>query len=73
MLVAEIRSRDGDDDDEVSRALATGGDSGLVELDREGTIVVFDALWSLADRSGVEDPLDPMLGLLRERLKDEIA
>ena len=54
MLVAEIRSRDGDD--EVSRALATGGDSGLVELDREGTIVVFDALWSVADRSGVEDP-----------------
>jgi hypothetical protein len=41
VLVAEIRSRDGDD--EVSRALATGGDSGLVELDREGTIVVFDA------------------------------
>ena len=54
VLVAEIRSRDGDD--EVSRALATGGDSGLVELDREGTIVVFDALWSVADRSGVEDP-----------------
>jgi hypothetical protein len=71
VLVAEIRSRDGDDD--VSRALATGGDSEPVELDREGKIVVFDALWSLADRSGVEDPLDPMLGLLRERLKDEIA
>jgi hypothetical protein len=70
-LVAEIRSRD--DADEVAHALATGARSGPVEFDRAGKIVVFDAVWSVADRAGDEDQLHPELSRLRERLKDEIA
>lgn len=69
-LLAEIRLRGGDE--AVVHALATGA-SDPVSLDRAGKIVVFDALWGLAERAGGYDRIDPQLALLRERIRDEIA
>jgi hypothetical protein len=57
VLVEEIRGRGSDDD--VALTLETAGGAGPVDLGREGKIVVFDALWSLADRAGADEPLDP--------------
>jgi hypothetical protein len=70
LLLAEIRGRGSDD--AVVRALG-GGSSTPVVLDRVGKIVLFDALWALAERAGGYDRIDPDLRLLQERLKDDIA
>jgi hypothetical protein len=59
--------------DPVVRALEDGSASGPVSLDRLGKIVVFDALWALAENAGGDDLIDPQLRLLRDRLRDEIA
>jgi hypothetical protein len=71
VLVEAIRSRGTDDD--VVRALEAAEDSDRIELDREGKVVVFDALWELFESTPVDELLDPQLLLLRDRLKDEIA
>jgi hypothetical protein len=68
-LLDEIRSRGGGE--VVVHALA--GSPNLVDLDRGGKIVLFDALWTLAERAGGDDRIDPQLRLLRDRLRKEIA
>jgi hypothetical protein len=70
-LLAEMRLRGSDE--AVVRAFAGAGASSLISLDRAGKIVVFDALWDLADRTGGDDQMDAQLALLRDRLRDEIA
>jgi hypothetical protein len=67
LLIDEVRRR-GDADD-VVRSFGAGAPS-PVELDRKGKIVVFDALWALAES---DPPLDPQLAALREAVKDELA
>lgn len=59
--------------DPVVRALQTGDVSAPVSLDRLGKIVVFDAVWALAENAGGDNLIDPELRLLRDRLRDEIA
>jgi hypothetical protein len=59
--------------DPVVRALEDGSAAGPVSLDRLGKIVVFDALWALAEKAGGDDLIDPQLRLLRDRLRHEIA
>lgn len=59
--------------DPVVRALEEGSASNPVGLDRLGKIVVFDALWALAENAGGDDLIDPQLRLLRDRLRHEIA
>jgi hypothetical protein len=59
--------------DPVVRALEYGSPSSPVSLDRLGKIVVFDALWTLAEHAGGDDLIDPQLRLLRERLRRDIA
>jgi hypothetical protein len=71
MLVRAVRVRGTDDD--VVRALEAADESGKVELDREGKIVLFDVLWGLLDSADLEELMDPQLPVLRERLKKEIA
>jgi hypothetical protein len=71
LLLAAIRARGTDDD--VVRALESAQDSDRIELDREGKIVVFDALRELFESTNVDELGDPQLLLLRDRLKDEIA
>jgi hypothetical protein len=44
-----------------------------VELDRVGRIVVFDAIWALAETAGGYDRIDPDLRRLQDRLKYAIA
>lgn len=70
-LLAAIRSRGTDDD--VVRTFEAAEDSDRIDLDREGRIVVFDALWDLFESTSVDELLDPQLLVLRDRLKDEIA
>lgn len=70
-LLEEIRRRGSSDP--VVRAFEDAGGSIAVTLDREGTIVVFDALWALAENAGGDERIDPQLALLRERLRNEIA
>jgi hypothetical protein len=70
-LLDEIRRRG--PADPVVRAFEAADASAPVSLDREGTIVVFDALWALAENAGSDDKLDPQLAVLRDRLRDEIA
>jgi hypothetical protein len=57
----------------VVRALEEGSASDPVSLDWSGRIVVFDAVWTLAENAGGDNLIDPQLRLLRERLRDEIA
>jgi hypothetical protein len=71
LLLAAIRARGTDED--VVRALEAAEDSDRIDLDREGKIVVFDALWDLFESTDVDELGDPQLLLLRDRLKDEIA
>lgn len=71
LLLQAIRSRGSDED--VVRAFESSEDSGRIDLDRAGKIVLFDALWSLFESTDVEELMDPQLLLLRNRLKDEIA
>jgi hypothetical protein len=70
-LLEEIRRRG--PADPVVRAFEAADASVPVSLDRAGTIVVFDALWALAENAGSDDKLDPQLAVLRDRLRDEIA
>jgi hypothetical protein len=70
LLLDEIRGRGSGDP--VVQALGSAS-STSVELDRVGKIVVFDALWALAERAGGYERIDPGLRLLQDRLKDEIA
>jgi hypothetical protein len=68
LLVAEIRRRgSGDFAAAVFEAI---GAARPVSLDRRGKIVVFDALWGLAEGT---DELDPQLRELQDKLKDEIT
>ena len=69
-LLAEMRLRGGGE--AVVQALAAGA-AGEVSLGRDEKIVVFDALWALAEKAGGQARIDPQLALLRERLRDEIA
>ena len=59
--------------DPVVRALESGSTANPVSLDRMGKIVVFDAVWALAEHAGGDDAIDPQLRLLRERLRRDIA
>ena len=59
--------------DPVVRALEYGSVSNPVSLDRMGKIVVFDAIWALAENAGDDDLIDPQLRLLRDRFRHEIA
>lgn len=70
-LVEEIRRRESGD--LVVRIFEAVGASRPVSLDRKGKIVVFDALWALAERAGGYEQLEPRLQELQDRLKDEIA
>jgi hypothetical protein len=70
-LLDEIRRRG--EGLEVARAFGASDAAGRVNLDREGKIVVFDALWSMAEAAGGYDRIDPQLRELRDALKDEIA
>ena len=67
-LLEEVERRGSTD--VVVRAFEAAGAAIPVNLDRDGTIAVFDALWALADGAGT---LDPQLALLRDKLRDEIA
>jgi hypothetical protein len=71
LLLAAIRTRGADE--AVVHAFETAGDSDRIELDREGKIVVYDALWALFESMDIAELGDPQLLLLRDRLKDEIA
>jgi len=71
LLVAEIRQRG--TGELVARIFEAIGASRPVNLDRKGKIVVFDALWALAEDAGGCDQLDPQLRELQDKLKDEIA
>lgn len=70
-LVEELQRRDGAE--AVVQAFETADQSVPVSLDRDATIVVFDALWALVESAGGDDRIDPQLALLRVRLRDEIA
>jgi hypothetical protein len=70
-LLEEIRRRGSSDF--VARVFEAVGASRPVSLDRDGKIVVFDALWAMAENAGGYDLIDPQLRELRDRLKDEIA
>jgi hypothetical protein len=59
--------------DPVVRAFEAGSLSNPVSLDRMGKIVVFDAVWALAENAGAHDQIDPQLRLLRDRFRHEIA
>jgi hypothetical protein len=70
-LLEEIKRRGGGE--ALVQAFETADESVPVSLDRDGTIVVFDALWALVESAGGDDRIDPQLALLRVRLRDEIA
>jgi hypothetical protein len=70
-LVQEISRRGRADP--VVRAFEEGSVSNPISLDRLGQIVVFDALWALAEKAGGDDLMDPQLRLLRDRFRQEIA
>jgi hypothetical protein len=69
-LLEEIRRRGSGE--AVVQAFEAAGESVPISLDRDGTIVVFDALWALAESAG-DGSIDPQLALLRDRLRGEIA
>lgn len=71
VLLDEIRGRGSGD--AVVRALEGAGTSQPVELDRVGRIVIFDAVWALAENAGGYDRIDPDLRRLQDRLKDALA
>jgi hypothetical protein len=70
-LLDEIRRRE--TGDLVVRIFEAVGASRPVNLDRKGKIVVFDALWTLAESAGGYEGIDPQLRELQDRLKNEIA
>lgn len=70
-LLTEIGRRG--NGDPVVRALQDGSATEPVVLDRLGKIVVFDAVWALAESAGGDDLIDPELRQLRDRLREEIA
>ncbi len=70
-LLEELRRRG--NDDLIVRVFDAVGASRPVSLDREAKIVVFDALWAMADSAGGYDLIDPELRELQVKLKDEIA
>jgi len=70
-LLHQIRRRGSDDP--VVRAFEQASVSEPVSLDRLGKMVVFDALWTLAEGAGSDDLIDPQLRLLRDRFREEIA
>ena len=70
-LLEEIRRRG--NADLVVRIFEAVGGSRPVSLDRKAKIVVFDALWALAESAGGYDQIDPELRELQGRLKDEIT
>lgn len=69
-LLEEIKRRGSGE--AVVQAFEAAGESVPISLDRDGTIVVFDALWALAESAG-DGSIDPQLALLRDRLRGEIA
>lgn len=71
LLLQEITRRGSED--AVVRAFEHANVSEPISLDRIGKIVVFDALWALAEQAGGEGLIDPQLGLLRDRFREEIA
>jgi hypothetical protein len=70
-LLQEISRRGSSDP--VVLAFEAGSVSNPVSLDRIGKIVVFDAVWALAEHAGGDDLIDPQLRLLRDRFRHEIA
>jgi hypothetical protein len=70
-LLREISRRGSED--AVVRAFEQASLSQPVSLDRFGKIVVFDAVWTLAENAGGDDLIDPQLRLLRDRFREEIA
>jgi len=58
---------------DVVQTFQAVGAIGTVELKREGKIVVFDALWAMAETAGGYHLLDPHLRELQDKLKDEIV
>lgn len=70
-LLEEIRRRQSGD--LVVRIFEAVGASRPVSLDRNGKIVVFDAVWAVAESAGGYDRLEPQLRELHDRLKEEIA
>jgi hypothetical protein len=68
-LVEEIRHRGSGE--LVGWILDAVGASRPVNLDREGKIVVLDAIWGVGERAGGD--LDPQLQELRDRLTNEIT
>lgn len=70
-LLDEIQRRE--TGDLVVRIFEAVGASRPVNLDRKGKIVVFDALWALAEGAGGYDAIDPQLRELQDKLKNEIA
>jgi hypothetical protein len=70
-LLQEIDRRGSEDP--VVCAFEQARSSELVCLDRVGMIVVFDALWTLAEQAGGDDLLDPQLRRLRDQFREEIA
>ena len=71
LLLEEIRRRGSGD--LIVRIFEAIGSSRPVSLDRKGKIVLFDALWGIAEGSGGYDLIDPQLRELQDRLKDEIT
>ena len=71
LLVAEIKQRG--TGELVARVFAAVGASRPINLDRKSKIVVFDALWAIAENAGGYDKLEPQLRELQDKLKDEIA
>ena len=70
-LLEEIRRRQ--TGDLVVRIFEGIGASRPVNLDRKGKIVVFDAIWALAESAGGYELIDAQLRELQDRLKDEIT
>jgi hypothetical protein len=70
-LLDEIRLRESGED--VVRSFEAVGASRPVSLDREGKIILFDALWAMANAAGGYQLIDPQLRLLQDKLKDEIV
>jgi hypothetical protein len=71
LLLDEIRRRG--DADSVIGVFEEAGSGRPVSLDRAARIVVFDALWAMAESAGGYDQIDPQLRKLRDILKEEIA
>jgi len=70
-LLEEMRRRGSGD--LIVRIFEAIGSSRPVSLDRRGKIVLFDALWGIAEGAGGYDLIDPQLRELQDRLKDEIT